>query len=86
MMAIGAIGCVRNEGRSVAALDEELHAHRVFLDVFEDNVRAQHLYRSFGFAEEGTMREAAMRDGQYYALVLMSMLDREFAARHTHPD
>lgn len=60
---------------------EEFHAHRLFLDVFDDNPRALHLYRSFGFVEEGLMREAALRDGQYCSLQLLSLLDREYAAR-----
>jgi len=60
---------------------EEFRAHRLFLDVFEDNPRAQHLYRSLGFEEEGVMREAALRDGQYCSLRLMSMLDREYGER-----
>jgi len=60
---------------------EELHAHRLFLDVFADNARALRLYSSFGFVEEGLMREAALRDGQYCSLHLLSLLDREYAAR-----
>jgi RimJ/RimL family protein N-acetyltransferase len=60
---------------------EEFHAHRVFLDVFDDNARAIHLYSSFGFVEEGLMREAAIRDGMYCSLRLMSLLEREYAAR-----
>jgi diamine N-acetyltransferase len=57
---------------------EEFHAHRLFLDVFDDNLRALHLYRTFGFADEGLLREAALRDGQYCSLRLMSLLDREY--------
>lgn len=60
---------------------EELHAHRLFLDVFADNVRARHVYKSFGFVDEGLLREAALRDGKYCSLYLMSLLDREYAAR-----
>ena len=60
---------------------EEFHAHRLFLDVFDDNLRARHLYQSFGFVDEGLLREAALRDGQYCSLRLMSLLDREYAAR-----
>jgi len=59
----------------------EFHAHRVFLDVFEDNHRAQHLYESAGFVYEGTMREAAMRGGKYCTLRLMSLLESEYRAR-----
>jgi diamine N-acetyltransferase len=60
---------------------DQLHAHRFFLDVFDDNLRARHLYQSLGFVEEGLLREAAMRNGQYCSLRLMSLLDREYAAR-----
>ena len=61
---------------------EEHHAHRFFLDVFEDNQRARHLYESVGFRCEGTMREAASRDGVWFNLVLMSMLADEYARIH----
>ena len=60
---------------------DELGAHRLFLDVFEDNARARHLYESLGFVYEGKLREAALRDGKYCTLRLMSVLDREYAAR-----
>jgi len=62
---------------------EELKAHRLFLDVYEDNTRAQHLYESVGFQYEGVMRDAAQRDGVYFDLRLMSMLEGEYAARKT---
>ncbi len=61
----------------------ELQAHRFFLDVFDDNARARHLYASLGFVEEGTMREAAQRDGQWHNLHLMSMLASEYTARQS---
>jgi diamine N-acetyltransferase len=60
---------------------DEFGAHRFFLDVVEDNVRARHLYRSFGFSEEGILREATRRDGKWLSLVLMSILDREYRDR-----
>lgn len=60
---------------------DEIGAHRFFLDVVEDNLRARHLYRSFGFGEEGILREATRRDGQWLSLVLMSLLDHEYRAR-----
>lgn len=60
---------------------EELGAHRLFLDVFDDNARARHLYESLGFVYEGVLREAALRDGKFCSLRLMSLLDREYAAR-----
>jgi diamine N-acetyltransferase len=57
------------------------HAHRLWLDVFDTNMRARHLYATHGFREEGAMREAIFRDGEYHTLVLMSLLDREYTAR-----
>ena len=60
---------------------KELGAHRLFLDVFEDNARARHLYESLGFQYEGVMREAALRDGVYYNLHLMSLLASEYEQR-----
>lgn len=66
---------------SVMARAFEHHgAHRFWLDVFDTNTRARHLYAAYGFREEGTMREAILRDGEYHTLVLMSLLDREYTA------
>jgi RimJ/RimL family protein N-acetyltransferase len=60
---------------------EDFGAHRMFLDVYEDNARARHLYESQGFVYEGIMREAGERSGDFVALHLMSMLDREYRAK-----
>lgn len=57
----------------------ELGAHRFYLDVFDDNARARHVYESLGFQYEGVMREAAQRDGQWCNLRLMSILESEYA-------
>jgi RimJ/RimL family protein N-acetyltransferase len=40
---------------------EDFKAHRVWLDVFETNLRAQHLYRNLGFQQDGILREAVYR-------------------------
>jgi diamine N-acetyltransferase len=55
-------------------------AHRLFLDVLVTNDRARHVYRSFGFREEGIMREVIYQDGAYHSLVLMSLLESEYRA------
>lgn len=57
----------------------ELKAHRLWLDVFSTNIRAQHVYENAGFRRDGVFREAIYRDGQYHTLILMSLLDREYA-------
>ena len=59
----------------------DLHAHRFWLDVKALNVRAQALYASEGFIEEGRMRESVKLSEGYESLIVMGMLDREYAAR-----
>ncbi len=59
----------------------ELDAHRLWLDVFEHNVRARHVYRSMGFVEEGTLRECVKWQELYRSLVVMSILAEEYSTR-----
>jgi RimJ/RimL family protein N-acetyltransferase len=56
----------------------DLGAHRFFLDVYEDNARARHLYESLGFQYEGLMREAAQREDLWCNLCLMSILETDY--------
>jgi RimJ/RimL family protein N-acetyltransferase len=65
----------------LAMVFNDFATHRLWLDVFEDNARARHLYRSLGFREDGILREAVYRSGSFYTMVLMSILDREYRAR-----
>ena len=58
----------------------DLHAHRFWLDVKSQNLRAQALYASEGFVEEGRLRESVKLEGGYESLIVMSMLDREYEA------
>lgn len=57
----------------------DLGAHRFWLDVKALNLRAQALYRSEGFIEEGRLRESVRTDEGYDSLIVMSMLAREHA-------
>jgi diamine N-acetyltransferase len=59
----------------------DLHAHRFWLDVKALNTRAQALYASEGFVEEGRLRESVKLEEGYESLIVMSLLDREYAAR-----
>ena len=52
----------------------ELGADRLWLDVFDDNRRARHVYRSAGFVEEAPLPDAARN------LVVMAMLRRDYEA------
>ena len=53
-------------------------AHRLWLDVKQQNHRARRLYESEGFVVEGTMRECLKVESGYDSLVVMSMLSAEF--------
>ena len=59
----------------------DLHAHRFWLDVKTLNTRALALYASEGFVEDGRLRESVRVGAGWDSLVVMSMLDREYAAR-----
>ena len=68
--------------RAAAALAfGEDDVHRLWLDVKPQNERARALYRSEGFVEEGTLRDALYHGGRFESLVVMSMLRPEWAAR-----
>lgn len=64
----------------------QLGLHRLELDVFSFNPRAEQLYRKAGFQREGILRDA-VRDGDAYADdILMAMLEDDWRrlrqARH----
>lgn len=57
---------------------EKLDAHRLWLDVRHKNCRAQKLYKSEGFTEEGILRECVLYHGNYESLIVMSILKNEY--------
>jgi len=65
----------------VSKVFDELAAHRLWLDVFEHNARARHVYRSVGFVEEGVLRECVKQPERYASLVVMSILEDDYRAR-----
>jgi diamine N-acetyltransferase len=58
----------------------DLGAHRFWLDVKSRNLRAQALYRSEGFVEEGRLRESVRSADGWDSLIVMSMLENEYEA------
>jgi len=58
-----------------------LNLHRIFLRVFENNPRAIRAYEKAGFVLEGRMRQAEYRDGQYWDVLLMSVLSPEWSEK-----
>jgi RimJ/RimL family protein N-acetyltransferase len=57
---------------------ETMGAHRIHLDLFEGNHRAERLYLSLGFRHEGVLREAERRGDTYRSLKVMSLLEDEY--------
>ncbi len=56
----------------------ELNLHRVELEVFDFNRRAQRAYEKAGFRREGTRRAALYRNGAYHDAHIMGILSGEF--------
>ncbi|HZY20678.1 MAG TPA: GNAT family protein [Ramlibacter sp.] len=78
----------KGEGHGRAALRvakkvafDDLGAHRFWLDVRTHNHRARALYDTEGFAPEGLLRECVRGASGFDSLVVMSMLQAEFADR-----
>lgn len=57
---------------------EQLNAHRLWLDVRYKNQRAQNLYTSEGFVEEGKLRDCILYNENYESLIVMSILKNEY--------
>jgi len=57
---------------------ETLNLHRIYLRVFEHNLRGIKAYEHAGFKHEGRMRQARYQDGRYYDVLLMSVLRDEW--------
>ncbi len=56
----------------------EMNLHRVSLKVFSFNDRAIHLYKKMGFQEEGNSRESLFRDGKWFDIIHMGILQNEY--------
>jgi diamine N-acetyltransferase len=62
---------------------ETLSAHRLWLDVKEQNTRARAVYAKEGFRYEGTLRECRQGPDGFESLVVMSVLEHKY--RHASP-
>jgi ribosomal protein S18 acetylase RimI-like enzyme len=80
VLGMGVLDGFRGQGIGSALMRATLESarkaglQRIDLTVREDNPRAKALYEKFGFAVEGIKRKAALVDGRYYDLLLMSLL------------
>ncbi len=56
----------------------ELNLHKVYLRVFDFNIRAIRVYEKIGFKREGVLRDDLWRDGEWHDTIIMSILENEF--------
>ncbi len=59
---------------------EKLKLHRLALNVYSFNPRAESAYRKAGFKREGVLRDAVMDGAEYADDILMSILEDEWRA------
>lgn len=64
---------------------ETVGLHRVELEVYSHNPRAQHVYASVGFVAEGVRRDALAWEGSWYDATFMSILAPEWRGRSSEP-
>lgn len=57
---------------------EELHLHRVELEVYSFNIRAQKAYYKVGFVKEGVKRDRELINGKYCDVIIMSILENDY--------
>ncbi len=57
---------------------DQLNLHRVYLHVHGGNARARRSYEKCGFVEEGVLRQAVFKDGDYHDVTVMSVLRDEY--------
>ena len=61
----------------------ELNLHRLSLRVFSLNKRAHHVYEKLGFIEEGRVRQCLFREGKWFDMIHMGLLQEEYMNRRT---
>ncbi len=57
---------------------EHLNLNRIYLLVYENNLRAMKAYEAAGFTREGVLRQAVYKNGRYLDLIVMSILQSEW--------
>ena len=57
-----------------------LKLHRIELEVYDFNPRAQHVYEKVGFVFEGVRRDVLLLEGEFHDAIVMSILEHEYLA------
>lgn len=61
---------------------EALNLHRIELEVYDFNPRAQHVYEKVGFTKEGVRRDVLLWEGNYQSAIVMSILEDEYRSHY----
>ncbi len=61
---------------------ETLGLHRIELEVFDFNPRAQYVYEKVGFVKEGVHRDVLLWEGKYHNAITMSILEDEWFLKY----
>ncbi|MFB7285968.1 GNAT family N-acetyltransferase [Actinacidiphila glaucinigra] len=56
---------------------EKMRLHKISLTVVTENEAAHHVYRKVGFVDEGRLRQVFRRDGRWYDMFTMGLLEGE---------
>jgi RimJ/RimL family protein N-acetyltransferase len=62
-------------------IDHGMHTlklHRIELEVYDFNPRAQRVYEKVGFVREGVRRDVLLWQGEYHSAIVMSILRSEY--------
>ena len=51
---------------------DEMNMHKLRINVFDYNDRAQHVLEGLGFVQEGCLRRDFYREGTYHDIVILS--------------
>jgi RimJ/RimL family protein N-acetyltransferase len=56
---------------------DKMRLHKITLTVATENHAAHHIYQKVGFVDEGRLRQVFRRDGQWYDMFMMGLLEGE---------
>lgn len=57
---------------------EDLNMHRIYLNVYEENLAAIKVYKKNGFSKEGLLRQSNYINGEYVNVMVMAILREEW--------
>lgn len=56
---------------------DRMRLHKIMLTVVTENESAHHIYKKVGFVDEGRLRQVFRRDGRWYDMYTMGLLEGE---------